>query len=177
MFAGKYFSHSKQDVTRTDSKDSTSKDRSNKDAQLIAMLLAVTFVLLTLTLPQYIRYVIAGLVDYTSDAYSYSSFMLFVQITNKLYFTNNGINFFLYCIGGSKFREDLTKLCCKSKKKSESLGRRGSALTVGGLTRVGMSTSSFGSAYGSTVAMDYGTSNTGMAATPWLKMLHINISL
>ena len=111
---GKYFSKDKQDQReskREGNKENASKDTNNKEAQLTAMLLAVTFVLLTLTLPQYIRYVLAVFIDYTSSAHAYSAFMLFVHITNKLYFTNNGINFFLYCIGGSKFREDLRRLC------------------------------------------------------------------
>ena len=89
------------------------------------MLLLVTFVLLTLTLPQYVRYVMAVFINYTTSPEAYSNFMLLVQITNKLYFTNNGINFFLYCIGGSKFREDLRRMCCgRNKKKKEKRAER-----------------------------------------------------
>ena len=40
----------------------------------------------------------------------YAGYHLFYHIGNKTYFTNHGINFFLYVISGTKFREDLRKL-------------------------------------------------------------------
>ena len=58
--------------------------------------------------------------------YSALNTLLF-HISNKMAATNHGINFFLYCLGGSKFREDaLNILTCGHggrwlKKSNESL--------------------------------------------------------
>ena len=114
---GKYFEKDKDDKNKANkAMDAKEKEKASKDAQLTAMLLLVTFVLLGLTLPQYVRYMLAVFIDYHISPWSYSNFILLVQISNKLYFTNNGINFFLYCIGGSKFRHDLKMLCCRRRK-------------------------------------------------------------
>jgi hypothetical protein len=135
--AGKYFSRDQQDTrdSKREGKESAQK-ADNTEAQLTATLLTVTFVLLTLTLPQYVRYVLAVFIDYTSDAHAYSAFMLFVHITNKLYFTNNGINFFLYCLGGSKFREDLRAICrCCAPGEGKGGARGRSPSTASGMGR------------------------------------------
>ena len=42
--------------------------------------------------------------------------MLLYQITFKLYTSNSGINFLLYCISGQKFRNDLKEILCSSSK-------------------------------------------------------------
>ena len=87
------------------------------EAQLTAMLLAVTFTLLLLTLPQYTRYAIYVVVDYTTTAIDYATFILAYHITNKLYFTNNAVNFLLYAVSGTKFRRDLVTLFSRKKSK------------------------------------------------------------
>ena len=81
-----------------------------REVQLTAMLLFVAFTLLLLTLPQYIRYLVYIILDHKSDPKTYATFVLVYHITNKLYFTNFAVNFFLYCISGSKFREDIVRL-------------------------------------------------------------------
>ena len=52
----------------------------------------------------------------------YARLMLFYHITNKLYFSNNGINFFLYCISGKKFRNDLQEILCRGRKHMVKTG-------------------------------------------------------
>ena len=94
------------------------KQQRFKENQLTVMLLLVTFMFLILTLPQYARYLVAAILDYDCDASTYAGYMFLVHLTNKLSFTNNACNFFLYCVGGSKFREDL-KDVCKCGKKSK----------------------------------------------------------
>ena len=44
----------------------------------------------------------------------YARLIFFYHIRQKLYHSNNGINFFLYCISGQKFRSDLKELLCCS---------------------------------------------------------------
>ena len=90
-----------------------------KDAQLTAMLLLVSFMLAVLALPQYIRYTAYMVVDFTTSPQAFATFHLLYHITNKLYFTNNAVNFFLYCLGGCRFRRDVCRIfngCCCHKK-------------------------------------------------------------
>ncbi len=105
-----------------------------RERQLISMLLLVTFALLILTLPQYIRYAVYLFVDCTTSAHKYALYILIYNLTNKLHFTNSAINLFLYCIGGSKFRKDLTHLC-KCRKRRNSLHSYEKSLSVTDKTR------------------------------------------
>ena len=87
--------------------------RKNAENQLTIMLLLVTTLFLILMIPTYIRFL------YTTFARrdtpdKYATLMLFYHVSHKLYHTNNGINFFLYCISGHKFRNELKEiLCCE----------------------------------------------------------------
>ena len=81
----------------------------NTENQLTIMLLLVTTLFLVLMIPTYIRFVYTSFVTRDTPA-KYASLMLFYHISHKLYNTNNGINFFLYCISGQKFRNDLKEL-------------------------------------------------------------------
>lgn len=92
------------------------KSRSSKQGQLTAMLLLVSFTFILLTLPQYIRYTLFLIIDNQKDADTYATFMLLYHVTNKLFLTNSAVNFFLYCIGGSKFRAVLKRICIRKKK-------------------------------------------------------------
>ena len=89
------------------------RERTMKSAenQLTIMLLLVTMLFLILLLPTYIRFIYLTFVERDTPS-KYASSMLFFQITFKLYTTNNGINFFLYCISGKKFRNDLKEILC-----------------------------------------------------------------
>ena len=56
-------------------------------------------------------------VNFTSDdpPYYYAGLHLFYQVGEKAYYTNHGINFFLYVISGQKFRTDLRNLFMEKK--------------------------------------------------------------
>ena len=79
----------------------------SSERQMIAMLFFVTIALLLLTLPMYARLIVASSVDYNSSPEAYASFFLLIHVSNKLFVTNNCINFFMYVISGTKFRNDL----------------------------------------------------------------------
>ena len=81
----------------------------NTEKQLTFMLLLVTTLFLILLFPTYARFVYGTFVTRDTPT-KYASFMLFHQVSSRLYVTNNGINFFLYCISGQKFRNDLKEL-------------------------------------------------------------------
>ena len=77
------------------------------------MLLLVTILYLVLQIPTYIRNIYVQFV--TPDTPSkYVSSILSLMITYALFITSNGINFFLYCISGQKFRQDLREMLCRS---------------------------------------------------------------
>ena len=96
------------------------RQRTMKSAenQLTVMLLLVTTLFLTLLLPTYIRFIYSSLLEMDTPS-KYASSMLFSQVTHKLYITNNGINFFLYCISGKKFRDDLKEILPCVENSSE----------------------------------------------------------
>ena len=77
--------------------------------QLTIMLLSVTTLFLVLLIPTYVRFLYFTSVKRDTPQ-KYASGMLLYYLTTRLYFTNSGINFFLYCISGRKFRDDLKEL-------------------------------------------------------------------
>ena len=85
--------------------------------QLTIMLLLVATLFLILLFPAYFRFVYTVFAERDTPR-QYARVLLVSQITGKLYTTNSGINFFLYCISGKKFRNDLKEiLCCSSNTK------------------------------------------------------------
>ena len=93
----------------------------SRESQLVVMLLLVAFVLLVLTLPQYIRYAVYLVIDNRSSVKVYATYILFYNLTQKLWFTNSMCNIFLYAIGGSKFRQDVKNLFCKACHNTDDL--------------------------------------------------------
>ena len=86
----------------------------NTEKQIVTMLLLVTFVFLTLNVP--VRALVFYLNFSSGDTpFYYAGLHLFYQFGEKAYYTNLGINFFLYVISGQKFRTDLRNLF-KSQK-------------------------------------------------------------
>ena len=83
-------------------KSSTSSSKS-RDNQLTAMLILVTFALLVLTIPQYMRYLVFSIINYRNDPQLYATYILVYHSSQKTAFVNNAINFFLYCFSGSRY--------------------------------------------------------------------------
>ena len=105
--SGKFF---KGNVTNT-GMEARQKTMKSAENQVTLMLLLVTTLFLILLCPTYVRfiYLLFAKIDTPLD---HANSALFSQITYKLYSSNNGINFFLYCISGQKFRNDLKKILC-----------------------------------------------------------------
>ena len=73
----------------------------NAENQLTIMLLLVTTLFLILLIPTYVRFVyLTFLKPDTPSKYALS--LLLFHVTHKLYNTNSGVNFFLYCISGQR---------------------------------------------------------------------------
>ena len=86
---------------------------SNKsyDKQVYLTLLSVTFSFLVLNTPVYTYALIANIAGYKPKTpYSIAATFLFLEVAEKMVYTNYGINFFLYVISGPKFRNDLVTL-------------------------------------------------------------------
>lgn len=84
----------------------------DQTAQITRMLLAVSISYWFLTIPMAIYF--AGsqyFFDFT-DLYSYSAAYLTQQVCAFLLLTNNSINFYLYCLTGNKFRQELRAMFC-----------------------------------------------------------------
>ena len=82
----------------------------NSEKQIFILLLLVTFAFLVLTTPGYAMVMYVNFVDYTKSPRSFAQYYLIYNIGQKTYYTNYGINFFLYVISGQKFRSDLMNL-------------------------------------------------------------------
>ena len=88
--------------------------------QLTVMLLLVTTLFFILLCPTYIRFIYLLLTEQDTPR-QYAVSMFLYQVTSKLYTTNSGINFLLYCISGQKFRNDLKEiLSCSSATNHSS---------------------------------------------------------
>ena len=77
--------------------------------QLTVMLLLVTILYLVLQIPSYIRNIYAKFATQDTPG-KYASYILILLLTYALPITSSGINFFLYCISGKKFRNDLKEI-------------------------------------------------------------------
>ena len=80
------------------------------DGQVFAILLLVTFSFLILITPTYLFFIYTNYVDYEKTAKSFAEFYLLFNIVQKMYYTNFGVNFYLYVMSGQKFRKDLMNL-------------------------------------------------------------------
>ena len=98
------------------------------ERQIILMLLCVTFGFLILTTP--VKILVFYMNFHSSNTPQYfAGLYLFYQAGEKTYYTNHGINFFLYVISGQKFKHDLTKLFKRGENKSSELTSGGTALS------------------------------------------------
>ena len=91
------------------------KTMKSAENQLTTMLLLVTTLFLILVVTTYIRFIFAAFIVPDTPSKLATSMFIF-EISYKLYVTNSGINFFLYCVSGQKFRNDLKEIvCCKRR--------------------------------------------------------------
>ena len=88
-----------------------------RDRQLTVMLLLVSFALIVFTLPLYLRVGIYSFIDYRQSVLHYANYHLIFLFSSMCMFANNATNFFLYCLGGSRFRQDAIDIIqCKFKR-------------------------------------------------------------
>ncbi len=109
----------RQDFSAGGNKGARSK---SADSQVFAILLLVTFSFLTLITPAYMLFLFQKLVDFKTNPTLLAGWHLFYSSAQKLYHTNNGINFFLYILSGTKFRNDFLQLfgCTRKATTTET---------------------------------------------------------
>ena len=100
------------------------KAMKNAENQLTIMLLLVTTLFLILLIPTYTRFIYTTFVK-PDTPFNYANSMLFYHVSFKLNMTNNGITFFLYCISGRKFRNDLKEILCCIDSSRQSTYTKG----------------------------------------------------
>ena len=110
-------------ATRNQGMQGRQKTMKNAENQLTIMLLLVTTLFLILLCSTYIRFIYLSFVEMDTPL-KYANSMLFFQISFKLYATNGGINFLLYCVSGKKFRNDLKEILCFPSYLNRSATRR-----------------------------------------------------
>ena len=106
------------------------KTMKNTESQLTVMLLLVTTLFLILMIPTYMRFLYTTF-DARDTPEKYAKLIFFYHLSNKLYHTNNGINFFPYCISGQKFRSNLRDLLYCSNVSSTTSSYEGERLESG----------------------------------------------
>ena len=82
------------------------------------MLILVSFLFVVLLLPFEIREIYYTIFSKAETPKEYAIFIFVFDITFELYNVNNGINFYLYFISGTKFRRDLLNLLGIKSRKS-----------------------------------------------------------
>ena len=92
----------------------------NSDIQILVTLLFITFSFLILTAPAFAGILYFDFTDPLSSAKVFAGFRLYHSLAQKLYFTNYGINFYLYVISGKKFRTDLLQLFKVKREESNT---------------------------------------------------------
>ena len=104
--------------SRNDPSQKNFNSNKKSEMQILVILLLVTFAFLILTTPTYVLVLYIMFVDYGNSAENFAGFYLFYNVGHKTYYTNYGINFFLYVMSGRRFRTDLVKLFVKQRKES-----------------------------------------------------------
>ena len=109
-------------VTSTSQSQGQSQGQSakNSERQIYMTLLLVTFAFLILSTPFYAVHLWVNFTVGSTPQFFAAYQFLFIVATG-LFFTNNGINFFLYVMSGKKFRTDLMKVfsCFKRQETSD----------------------------------------------------------
>ena len=90
----------------------TSHRNTSKHSSMTAMLFTLNMVFLVTTSPVSIYNI--GYTHWLTDGthQTYASLDLWWAIVNMLMYTNNSLNFLLYCLSGTRFRQEVIRLFC-----------------------------------------------------------------
>ena len=115
----KVISNNRQILQNSSSNESNTQNssvtfRRSQESSLTAMLLvtSITYVLCTAPFCIFAIYYASPAHKVFSDTKQAAVVRLVFAVVNMLQFTNNCINFILYCVSGRRFRAELKNLCC-----------------------------------------------------------------
>lgn len=101
--------HSK--ATKHANRESAATNRNDNDSRLTIMLFTVTLVFLLTTAPMRVLIILfKWLYEQNLTRKQYALIYLLFRVSEILMYINNSVNFFLYCVTGSKFRKELQKM-------------------------------------------------------------------
>ena len=83
---------------------------SPKDRNAIVTLFLVSFTFLVLVTPHFVHIAIYSMTSQATIPSQQVNYKLFFQISRLLYSMNHACNFFLYCLSGAKFRNEVVRL-------------------------------------------------------------------
>jgi len=83
---------------------------SPKDRNAIVTLFLVSFTFLVLVTPHFVHVALYSMTSQATTTSQQVNYKLFFQISRLLYTMNHACNFFLYCISGAKFRNEVVRL-------------------------------------------------------------------
>ena len=99
------------------------------EKQIFVLLLLVTFSFLFLNTPVMVMVIYIQFAQGNSPSFIAGQH-LFYHVSEKMYMTNHGVNFFLYVLSGHKFRSDLIKLFHCQKNEESMMPVSASVSTV-----------------------------------------------
>ena len=100
------------------------------ERQIYVTLLSITFGFLLLTTPTFSVMLYTIIADFTKSPKKFAGFYLAYHIAHKTYYTNYGVNFFLYVMSGGKFRKDLIMLFLCRKEQSNEIQNSNNSASV-----------------------------------------------
>ena len=86
------------------------KVRSKREKQTVLLMLMTSIAFLVLTVPAWIMDFVYSIHWPGEKPHEQATYLFFYHAAQKLFITNGAVNFFLYCLGGSKFRSDLRRV-------------------------------------------------------------------
>ena len=116
-------------VVRTEDRANGQNKGKQSEKQIFILLLLVTFSFLFLNSPVMAMVIYIQFAQGTSASFIAGQH-LFYHVSEKLYLTNHGVNFFLYVLSGHKFRSDLKKLFHRQRNEEPMMPMSASVSTV-----------------------------------------------
>ena len=106
------------------------KESKSQSDQITKTLLIVSFAFLILTSPIGIMLLVEKSWQFQDDPYQYAVWRVLRSIAGLMECMNHSINFFLYCLGGERFRRAVARLFCSCRASPETSSQQTGLSTI-----------------------------------------------
>ena len=106
------------------------KESKPQSDQITKTLLIVSFAFLILTSPIGIMLLVEKSWQFQDDPYQYAVWRVLRSIAGLMQCVNHSINFFLYCLGGERFRRAVARLLCSCRASPETSSQKTGLSTI-----------------------------------------------